>query len=112
MINIDPDTGDTSGVALKVLAGYRRERANIFFGQFLARAPAAPTPANSNGVPTAMDKRINQEREEDAKYAAAVGVDGAGRVCGTVERNNNGISGAVNGWKAWVWEGMEVAGEA
>lgn len=39
MINIDPETGDASGVALKVLAGYRRERANILFGQFLALEP-------------------------------------------------------------------------
>ncbi|CAN0074144.1 unnamed protein product, partial [Hapterophycus canaliculatus] len=41
MINIDPETGDTSGVALKVLAGYRRERANILFGQFLALDPTS-----------------------------------------------------------------------
>lgn len=36
MINVDPDSGDTSGVALRVLAGYRRQRANILFGQFLS----------------------------------------------------------------------------
>ncbi|CAM9638105.1 unnamed protein product [Scytosiphon promiscuus] len=44
MINIDPETGDTSGVALKVLAGYRRERANILFGQFLALDQPPSTP--------------------------------------------------------------------
>ena len=49
MINIDPETGDSSGVALKVLAGYRRERANILFGQFLAwdPAPHLPPPADA-----------------------------------------------------------------
>ncbi|CAM9926275.1 unnamed protein product, partial [Ectocarpus fasciculatus] len=55
MINIDPENGDTSGVALKVLAGYRRERANILFGQFLAldrhslppSGPPPPPPSTS-----------------------------------------------------------------
>ncbi|CAM9962020.1 unnamed protein product, partial [Ectocarpus sp. 12 AP-2014] len=58
MINIDPENGDTSGVALRVLAAYRRERANILFGQFLAMdqqslppwgppPPASATPRNA-----------------------------------------------------------------
>lgn len=48
MINIDPETGDTSGIALKVLAGYRRERASILFGQFLAWDPMPlPSPAGT-----------------------------------------------------------------
>lgn len=52
MINIDPVTGDCSGVALRVLAGYRRQRANILFGQFLARArccSTTPHDAENNG---------------------------------------------------------------
>lgn len=107
MINIDPDTGDASGVALKVLAGYRRERANIFFGQFLARSPEAP--ASADGVSTGMSRRSDREREEEED--AGGGVDGMGRVCG-VEQDGKAKGGAVSVWEAWVWEGMEVAGEA
>ncbi|OQR95693.1 molybdenum cofactor sulfurase [Thraustotheca clavata] len=37
MVNIDPSTGVFSPAPLKTLASYRREKARIFFGQFLSR---------------------------------------------------------------------------
>lgn len=80
MINIDPETGDTSGVALKVLATYRRERANIIFGQFLA-----------------------SEEETIPPLGIRKGSGGGDGWCG----NGGGL-----GWKAWVYEGMEVVGAA
>lgn len=81
MINIDPETGDTSGVALKVLATYRRERASIIFGQFLASEEGTIPPP-----PLGIRK------------ATGGGDDWSG---------NGGL-----GWKAWVYEGMEVFGAA
>lgn len=172
MINIDPETGDASGVALKVLAGYRREQANILFGQFLAWDPTSlPLPASdalysspedvsgsggvrigrggrggtgagdvskSSGenagtggfaVATEAERIIGEDDEggvavprppwgggnnagergskagvDHGRYrTAAPGVERAGTVA---------ADGSVGGWEAWVWEGMEVAGQA
>lgn len=83
MINIDPATGDCSGVALRVLAGYRRQRANILFGQFLAR-DAAPAPERSCG----------DDRD------------------GSMGQEGRGLAEASDPWDAWVWEGMEIRGES
>ncbi|KDO32872.1 hypothetical protein SPRG_02564 [Saprolegnia parasitica CBS 223.65] len=41
MINIDPTTGAFSPAPLQTLASYRRERAKIFFGQFLRQQSTA-----------------------------------------------------------------------
>lgn len=141
MINIDPETGDASGVALKVLAGYRRERSNILFGQFLALDPlssrpaipppvsaasAASTRANEGtvvgtgggGISSNGDGGGGKISAAQAQPAAEMDVEGTRRISGMnsdeVGRGANVSPGppAIGGWKFWVSEGMEVAGEA
>lgn len=138
MINIDPETGDASGVALKVLAGYRRERANILFGQFLTLDPLSsraevPPPvsaasARSTGAEngaiigtggTSTIGNVGGERNlgVHASPATEKVVNGAIRLSGVdlEEAGKANVSPdpfAVGGWKLWVTEGMEVAGEA
>lgn len=145
MINIDPETGDASGVALKVLAGYRRERANILFGQFLAldtplstrsaaSAPPSPTPPAAAGARSASQEQGyagggyigggggggDREARSTGVTGAEAAVDGARRRgmgskedAGGEEAKASPPSPAsvVGGWKFWVSEGMEVAGE-
>ncbi|CBJ33682.1 conserved unknown protein [Ectocarpus siliculosus] len=86
MINIDPENGDTSGVALRVLAGYRRERANILFGQFLALdrqslPPWGPPPP----PPPASASPRNPESESCKTANNGGGGGGGGEEDGTTE---------------------------
>lgn len=120
MINIDPENGDTSGVALRVLAAYRRERANILFGQFLALdrqslppwgpppppPPASATPRNaeSESCKTAKNggggggggeedgRTVAEERSAATPEAGMVGRGGAGRIGSEAEE---GVEGTV-----------------
>lgn len=109
MINIDPATGDSSGVALKVLAGYRRQRANILFGQFLAR-DLAFSPADDC---RRHDLLARGEELGGVVHGDEVRGSGKGDV---VEAP--GVSGVskipavgFDEWDDWVWEGMEVRAE-
>lgn len=88
MINIDPETGDASGVALKVLAGYRRERANILFGQFLALEPLSPRTATPPPASAAGARILG----EDPVTGIGTGASG-GRYTSAVERGINSSSG-------------------
>ncbi|CAN0101625.1 unnamed protein product [Ectocarpus sp. 6 AP-2014] len=86
MINIDPESGDTSGVALRVLAGYRRERANILFGQFLtldrqSLPPWGPPPP----PPPASASPRNPESESCKTANNGGGGGGGGEEDGTTE---------------------------
>lgn len=86
MINIDPVTGNCSGVALKVLAGYRRQRANILFGQFLARESSVLPQGDHRGD--------------------GVGARGEGG------SDRDGGPEGCDGWEDWVCEGMKIRAEA
>eukprot|EP00752_Nemacystus_decipiens_P007564 g6757.t1 len=135
MINIDPDTGDASGIALKVLAGYRREWANILFGQFLALKPPLSSSAagaritgaetflavgaggggvsgangNGGGGEENLAARAPPAAEKGASAEGVSGVRGGG--AGGQEKVSPGSS-AGGVWRFWVSEGMEVVGEA
>lgn len=51
MINIDPKTGFFNRAPLQVLSKYRRERSNIFFGQFLTRQETSDATPSSSSSP-------------------------------------------------------------
>lgn len=148
MINIDPQTGDASGVALKVLAGYRRERANILFGQFLALDPLSTRPSIQAPLSDASAARSAAAAKKNGTAARGHGATGGrfdAACTGDISGDETGGAGensagrapaaegevvdsarrraevgdgsvspdpsAVGGWKFWVSEGMEVAGE-
>lgn len=109
MINIDPDTGGTSGVALRVLAGYRRQRADIMFGQFLALD--VQHTARSTTVVTqtlAVNSRESCDVAGSASGGAPISNDGEGSV--SMIEADVGLVGGRGEWEGWVWEGMEVSG--
>lgn len=109
MINIDPDTGATSGVALRVLAGYRRQRAEIMFGQFLAldaRHSGRSTTAVTQ-TPVA-NSRENCDAAGSAAGGAPISNNEEARV--PMIEGDVGLSGGRGEWEGWVWEGMEVSG--
>lgn len=121
MINIDPKTGDTSGVALKVLAGYRRQRANILFGQFLALDATSTcydllSSTYPGRRPTDADDEDGNEVKDGSKFAEGV-VGGIRGVLASLRGSAIGgddTTAAMEGveaWKAWVWEGMMVSGD-
>lgn len=105
MINIDPNTGDTSGVALRVLAGYRRRRSNILFGQFLTlekqhtQQPSMMTPTRA-AAPNDLQDRCNAGDAEEGEANRGLWREDSLRV------------GAGDEWQCWVCEGMVVSGVA
>ncbi|CAM9460940.1 unnamed protein product [Ectocarpus sp. 13 AM-2016] len=135
MINIDPENGDTSGVALRVLAAYRRERANILFGQFLALdrqslppwgPPPPPPPASGGGGggggggEEEDGRTVAEERSAATPERGMVGRGGARRIGPEAEGVEETVQagdpapaagGEEGGWQFWVSEGMEVSGE-
>lgn len=107
MINIDPDTGDTSGVALRVLAGYRRQRSNILFGQFLALEKQHSQQPSTSATTTAAAAPPNCLQERCNIGAAEAGEARAG-----MRREDSLPVGARDEWQSWIYEGMEVSGVA